>query len=107
MAPSDRAPDLDGMYHYTAAESKAVVAGDVKPSHEGKVVMLKLFRAGRESSTYRQVDEAPATLLTNGFSYTFVLKHRKSGVRFKVTARMPADRIHKVGSSGRSFLVID
>lgn len=107
MAPSDRAPDLDGIYHYTAAESKAVVAGDVKPSHEGKAVTLKLFRAGKESSTYTLVDEAPATLLTNGFSYTFVLEHRKSGVRYMVTAKMPADRIHKVGSSGPSFLVID
>jgi len=107
MAPSDRAPDVNGVYHYTAAESKAVVAGDVRPSHESKAVTLKLFRAGRDSSTYRQVDEAPATLMTNGFSYTFVLVRRKSGVHYKVTARMPADKIHEVGFSGPSFLVID
>ena len=107
MAPSDRAPDGNGVYHYTAAESKAVVAGDVRPSHEGKEVTLKLFRAGRESSTYRQVDEAPATLMTDGFSYTFVLVRPRSGVRYKATARMPADRMHKVGFSGPSFLVID
>ena len=107
MTPSDRSPDPDGVYHYTAGESTAVVAGDVKPSHEGKVVTLKLFRAGKESSTYKQVDEAPATLFTNGFSYTFELVGGKSGVSYKVTARMPADRVHKVGSSGPSFLVID
>ncbi|MGH2700409.1 MAG: peptidoglycan recognition protein family protein [Actinomycetota bacterium] len=107
MAPSDRAPGGDGVYHYTSAESEAVVAGDVKPSHEGKTVTLKLFRKGVNGSSYRQIDKAPATLMTNGFSHTFVLARPKSGVRYKVTAKMPADRVHKVGYSGPSFLVID
>ena len=107
MAPSDRAPDLDGVYHYTSTESEAVVAGDVEPSHEGKTVTLKLFRRGTQGSSFKQVDKAPATLLTNGFSHTFVLVRPKSGVRYKVTARMPADKVHKAGFSGPSFLVID
>ena len=107
MAPSDRAPNGNGVYHYTSGESEAVVAGDVKPSHEGRTVTLKLFRNGLNRSSYRQIDRAPATLMADGFSHTFVLSRPKSGVRYKVTAKMPADRVHKAGYSGPSFLVID
>ena len=108
MAPSDRAPDADGVYHYSPGENKAVVRGRVDPPHAGKRVTLRLLVRPLGSSRYLLKRRPKATLDGAGeFTHTFTLPKPKPGKGYKVAARMPADKIHKRGGSGPSVLVVD
>ena len=107
VAPNDRNPDSSGVYHYATTEKRAAVGGRVRPSHAGKSVRVRLLRRSAKGS-YSRVAEKWPTLDNGGrFARSFFLSNRKSGTRYRVTAKMPKDAAHEGGISGSKHLVVD
>ncbi|MGH2751630.1 MAG: peptidoglycan recognition protein family protein [Actinomycetota bacterium] len=108
LAPNDRAPDLEGVYHYGPKEKRVAVGGEVGPPHPTKSVRLRLFKRRTKTSGYKKVSEVYATLDSAGrYFLSFLLPNRTSGTRYKVTGKMAKDRVHETGYSGPSYLIVD
>jgi N-acetylmuramoyl-L-alanine amidase len=107
MAPTDRAPDSDGVYHYAPSDKRALVGGEVRPSHAGKTVRLRLYRLTSKSGYRRIATKKPVLDAEGHFSHSFWLPARESGERYKIVAEMLEDGVHTTGSSGPRFLVFD
>jgi hypothetical protein len=108
MAPSDRSPNGKGVYRYSPKEKRVLVGGEVRPRHSNKNVTLKLFKQSRKTGAYNKIVETHAPLEGGrSFSHSLQLPDRSSGTRYKVTAKMPRDRVHKPGYSGPKWLVVD
>jgi hypothetical protein len=107
MAPSDRDPDSKGLYHYGITEKRVAVAGHVRPVHSGKTVRVRLLKRSA-TGTYREVAERWPTLDGSGyFAKSIPFTSRKSGTRYRISAKMPRDGGHESGYSGSKYLVID
>ena len=108
MAPSDRSPNGKGVYHYSPKAKSVLVGGEVRPWHSNKSVTVKLFKQSQETGTYNKLVEAHAPLEGGrSFSHSLQLPDRRSGTRYKVTAKMPRDGAHEPGYSGPRWLVVD
>jgi hypothetical protein len=107
MAPSDRDPDPQGLYHYETTEKRVAVAGQVRPAHAGETVRVRLLKLSANGS-YREVAEKwPLLDGAGGFAQSFLLTTRKSGTLYRVSAKMPGDGAHESGYSGAKYLVVD
>ena len=108
MAPSDRSPDGKGVYRYSPKAKSVLVGGEVRPRHSNKSVTVKLFKQSQKTGTYNKLVEAHAPLEGGrSFSHSLQLPDRRSGTRYKVTAKMPRDGAHEPGYSGPRWLVVD
>jgi hypothetical protein len=107
MAPSDRDPDPQGLYHYGTTEKRVALAGQVRPAHTGETVRVRLLKRSAKGS-YREVAEKWPTLDgSGGFTRSFLLTTRKSGTLYRVAAKMPGDGAHETGYSRAKALVVD
>jgi hypothetical protein len=107
MAPSDRLPDSKRLYHYGATEKRVAVEGRVRPAHSGQTVRVRLLKRSVKG-TYHQVAERwPALDESGSFAQSFPFTSRKSGTRYRVSAKMPGDGAHEAGYSGPKYLAID
>jgi N-acetylmuramoyl-L-alanine amidase len=107
MAPSDRPPDPNGLYHYAPSDKRALVGGQVRPSHAGETVRLRLHRLTSKNGYQRIATQRPVLDAEGNFSHSFWLPVRESGTRYKIVAKMLEDGSHLTGSDGPKFLIFD
>jgi hypothetical protein len=107
LAPSDRDSDSKGLYHYSPADKRAVVGGQVSPAHTGERVRVRLLERFAKGSYNEVARKWPTLDESGGFSQSFLLVTAKSGTRYRVAAKMPGDGAHERGYSGPSYLVVD
>jgi hypothetical protein len=107
MAPSDRVSDSKGLYHYGVTEKRVAVEGRVRPAHSGHPVRVRLLRRSAKGTYHRVAERWPTLDESGAFAQSLMFPSRKSGTRYRVSAKMPGDGAHERGYSGSRYLVID
>jgi hypothetical protein len=107
MAPLDRDADSTGLYHYSNTDKRVILGGRVRPAHTGARVRVRLFERSDQGGYDEVARRWPTLGGSGGFSQSFLLTTRKSGTRYRVSAKMPGDGAHEGGYSGPKYLVVD